>query len=262
MQTSNISSKFSKLMLQKRKALIPYIIPGITSLEDTRDLVLSLEDAGSDIIKIGIPFSDPVVDGPVLQKASQLALNNGVNTDEVFETIDKIRQNSTIPIVFLVYYNCIFRYGRECFIKKCQQCGVDGLIIPDLPFEERQELEPLALGASMDIITIVSPVLGERMEKILPYAKGFVHCVCTTGASGEGNSFDVQLIEFLQGISEITKIPRVIDFDISSPEQVNQISDYCEGVVVGSALLKRVMTEGVASGLTFIRELRALLNRG
>lgn len=262
MQISNISSKFSKLILQKRKVLIPYITPGITSLEDTRDLVLSLEDVGSDMVNVGIPFSDPVVDGPVLQKASQLALKNGVNTDQVFETVYKIRQSSAIPIVFLVYYNCVFRYGRESFVKQCRQCGVDGLIIPDLPLEEKQELEPLALSASIDIITTVSPVLGERMKKILPYTKGFIHCICAAGGAGGEKVFDVRLVEFLQEISKITKVPRVVDFNISTPKQIYPILDYCEGVMVGDTFIRRVMNEGMVSGLTFIKELRRLLNRG
>ena len=168
---SRISQSFEQLERDSKKALIPFVMPGIPPGSDTLDLVLSLEDLGCNIVEIGIPFSDPIADGPVIQRASSLALKQGFHTDRVFELASRIRCRSTIPLVLLAYYNCIFSYGVKDFIGCCIKSGVDGLIIPDLPFEERDEINDFIRGVDIDVITLAAPNSGSRLKKILPGAR-------------------------------------------------------------------------------------------
>lgn len=257
---SRISKRLSSQLKEGRKALIPFIMPGIYDMETTVNLVLDLEKSGSDVIEIGIPFSDPVADGPVIQKVAQLALEKGIYTPQVFELVGMIRKKTSIPLVFLVYYNCVFKYGKKEFIEECANRGVDGLIIPDLPFEENGEMAEVLSDVPVDLITLATPTSGERLKKIIPPAKGFVYCVSTTGVTGERQELPANLKDFLMEVKNYTSIPRAVGFGISSAEHVEIIKDYCEGVIVGSALLRRLMNEGYEEGIQFMRDLRSALD--
>lgn len=273
---SRVTRSFELLKASGQTGLIPFIIPGISRAnnplspidhssvfepDNTVELILGLEAAGSDIIEIGIPFSDPVADGPVIQQAAHLALQQGINTDRVFELVEKVRQKSSIPLVLLVYYNCVYRYGRESFIRQCRQRGVDGLIIPDLPLEERGEISALLKGLPLDLITLVSPTSGQRLKRILNIAPGFVYCISRTGVTGERPELSDQLTKLLADIKGLSNTPRAVGFGISNQQQVRELRNHCEGVIVGSALVRRLLGNGLSAGLTFIRELRIALDQ-
>lgn len=273
---SRITRSFELLKASGQTGLIPFIIPGISRAssplspidhssvfepDNTVELILGLEAAGSNIIEIGIPFSDPVADGPVIQQAAHLALQQGINTDRVFELVEKVRQKSSIPLILLVYYNCVYRYGRESFIRQCRQRGVDGLIIPDLPLEERGEISALLKGLPPDLITLVSPTSGQRLKRILNIAPGFVYCISRTGVTGERPELSDQLTKLLADIKGLSNTPRAVGFGICNQQQVREIRNHCEGVIVGSALVRRLLGNGLSAGLTFIRELRIALDQ-
>lgn len=252
---SRIENAFYK---NNRKALIPFIVPGVCGAP-VDEIVCSLVDNGADIVEIGIPFSDPVADGPTIQRAGQMALNNGMNTDIVFDMVAKARSKSDVPLVLLVYYNTIFKYGNEKFVEKCLQSGIDGLIVPELPFEERAELDDVIAERPIDLITLAAPTSGDRLKKILPPAKGFIYCVSKAGVTGERSELSPDLKGFMIEVKAYTDKPRAIGFGISSPDMVKSVKAHCEGVIVGSALVRRLLDEDVKSAMDFIYSLRKAL---
>lgn len=188
---NRIEAKMKALQEKGEKAFITYITAGLPDLEGTKKLLKAQEEAGLDVVELGIPFSDPVADGPVIQDASYKAICNGINLKKVFVTVEELRkEGSELPIVFMMYYNTILHYGVEAFVKKCNEVGVDGLIIPDLPLEEQEEIAKyLNQDETTILIQLVSPVSGDRIPKILDGAKGFVYCVSSMGVTGQGSRF-------------------------------------------------------------------------
>ncbi|ABR47295.1 tryptophan synthase, alpha subunit [Alkaliphilus metalliredigens QYMF] len=237
---SRITNKLQALKEYDEKALITYVTAGDPDLETTFDLVLAMEKAGADIIELGIPYSDPLADGPVIQRASQRALNAGANMEAIFELVIKLREKTQIPLVFLVYYNCVFKYGLETFLNRCQEIGIDGLIIPDLPLEERRELQVMMQQYPMDLIPLVAPTSEDRMKEIVQDAEGFIYCVSSTGVTGKRNSLAGNLEGFMQQLRTYTEIPLVIGFGISNSEMMDKLKNICDGFIIGSAVIEKI----------------------
>ncbi|SES89036.1 tryptophan synthase, alpha chain [Natronincola peptidivorans] len=257
---SRITKRFELLQAKQEKALITYITAGDPDLNTTQQLVLEMEKAGADIIELGIPYSDPLADGPVIQRASQRALAGGANIDTIFQLVESIRRDTEIPLVFLVYFNCVFKYGLERFLNKCHRKGIDGLVIPDLPLEERSELQNMMQQYAIDLIPLVAPTSEERIKKIVANASGFVYCVSSMGVTGKRNSFDVDLAGFVDKVKKHTNIPAALGFGISTPETVEKLKNQCDGLIVGSAIIEKIeeglkdntITENVCS---FVKKL-------
>jgi len=237
---SRISEKFNKLREKNEKALITYVTSGDPDLDTTLSLVLAMEKAGADIVELGIPYSDPLADGPVMQRAAQRALKVGVNIDSICDMVSRIRDNTEIPIVFLVYFNSIHRYGIKKFLDRCHNSGVDGLIIPDLPVEERRELNEVMKGYPIDLIALVAPTSEDRIREIVLDAEGFVYCISSKGVTGARNHFEVDLSNFINKVKKYTTTPLAIGFGISNKEAIKNLKGLCDGLIVGSAIVKKI----------------------
>ncbi len=227
-----------------KKAFIAFITAGDPDLETTYQCILEMEKAGASLIEIGIPFSDPVAEGPVIQGANIRALNGGVNTSKVFELVEKVRQVSQIPLCFMTYYNVVFHYGVEKFMARCQEVGIDGLILPDLSFEESDEVNQFKEKYDLELISFVAPTSSNRVKMIARQAKGFIYLVSSMGVTGTRSSFAGGLEELVQLIKQETNTPVAIGFGINTPDQVREFSQYCDGVIVGSAIVKIIEKHG------------------
>ena len=236
---SNIASAFSK-----GKAFIPFITCGDPDTETTYRAVLEAVKNGADLIELGIPFSDPTAEGPVIQGANIRALAGGITTDKVFELVRKIRREVSIPLVFMTYANVVFSYGSDRFIKTCQEIGIDGLIIPDVPFEEKEEFQPYCDKYGVDLISMVAPTSEDRVTMIAKEAKGFIYIVSSMGVTGVRSSFSNDLGKVVEKIREVTDVPCAIGFGISNPEQAAKMSQFADGVIVGSAIVKILEEKG------------------
>lgn len=241
---NRIEAKMKALQEKGEKAFITYITAGLPDLEGTKKLLKAQEKAGLDVVELGIPFSDPVADGPVIQDASYKAICNGINLKKVFVTVEELRkEGSELPIVFMMYYNTILHYGVEAFVKKCNEVGVDGLIIPDLPLEEQEEIAKyLNQDETTILIQLVSPVSGDRIPKILDGAKGFVYCVSSMGVTGQGADFHKEVLSYLKSVKAVAKIPVMMGFGIRTAEDVKPMKDTIDGAIVGSHFI-RLMEE-------------------
>ena len=241
---NRIEAKFENLKTKNEKAFITYITAGLPDLEKTKDIVRAQEKAGTDVIELGIPFSDPIADGPVIQAASYEAIQNGATLKKIFVMLEELRQEGVkIPIVFMMYYNTVLHYGVEEFVKKCNETGVDGLIIPDLPFEEQDEIQQLLDQSDKTIfIQLVSPVSKDRIPMILEHAKGFVYCVSSMGVTGQSGEFHKEVISYLKEVKKISKIPVMMGFGIKEAKDVTPMKDIIDGAIVGSHFIN-VMRE-------------------
>ncbi|MGB6127504.1 MAG: tryptophan synthase subunit alpha [Psychrilyobacter sp.] len=236
---SRIEKKFKEL--GEKKALITYITAGDPSLEKTEQLIYAMEKGGADIIELGVPYSDPIADGPIIQAAGKRALDNGTTLFKIFEIVKKAREKTDIPLVFLIYFNTILSQGIENFIKKCQETGIDGLIIPDLPLEEREEISEFIVGSGIDLIPLVAPNSKERLKNIINCGgSGFVYCISSFGVTGVREKFEVDLKSFLEDVREETDLPLAVGFGISTREHVEKIHSIADGAIVGSAIVKLV----------------------
>lgn len=237
---SRITKKFEDIEKAGVKALISYITAGDPSLDTTYRLVFEMERAGVDIIELGVPYSDPLADGPIIQRASQRALKAGANIDEIFNLVEKIREKSQMPIVLLVYFNCIFNYGFKNFLDKGQNKGIDGLIIPDLPLEERKELQQMMKKTFIDLIPLVAPTSKERIKAIVAEGSGFVYCISSMGVTGKRKDFNDDLNEFLEDVRKYTDLPLALGFGIASVDAVNKLKNLCDGLIVGSGIVEQI----------------------
>ncbi len=226
------------------KAFIGFLTAGDPSLEKTEEFVLEMVKAGADLIEIGIPFSDPIAEGEVIQRANIRALANGTTMDKVFETVKKIRQKTQVPLVFLTYLNPVFTYGYDHFFRECSEYGIDGVIIPDIPFEEKSELMPFSDKYNVDIISLIAPTSEERINKLASCAKGFVYCVSSKGVTGVRSEIKTDLKSIVSSVRSATKVPVAVGFGISTPEQASEISKYADGIIVGSAIVKIIEQYG------------------
>ncbi|TCW37332.1 tryptophan synthase alpha chain [Thermohydrogenium kirishiense] len=237
---NRIDKKFYELKQKGLKAMIPFITAGDPSLDVTVELVFKMEEGGADIIEIGIPYSDPLADGPIIQASSTRALKNGTKIDNIMDAVKKIRQKSEIPLVYLVYYNSIFKYGIERFVNEAKESGIDGLIIPDLPLEERKDIKEISEKYGIYLIPLVAPTSKERIKSICESGKGFVYCVSTKGVTGIRNSIETDIKEYMRTVSEYTNMPKAIGFGISGPDMAKRFAPYCDGIIVGSAIVKMI----------------------
>ncbi len=222
----------------KGKAFIPFITCGDPSLEVTEQLVYAMEEAGADLIELGIPFSDPTAEGPVIQAANIRALSGGVTTDKVFAMVEKIRKNSSIPMVFMTYANVVFSYGTERFVKKAAEVGMDGLILPDVPFEEKEEFDGICKEYGLDLISLIAPTSHERISMIAKEAQGFVYCVSSLGVTGMRSQITTDIGAMVDLVKKAKDIPCAVGFGISNPEQAKKMAGQSDGVIVGSAIVK------------------------
>ncbi len=226
------------------KAFIAFVTAGDPDLETTARLLPALEQAGADLIEIGVPFSDPVAEGVVIQRANERALAAGTTTDKLFELVAEARKTVSAPLVFLTYLNPIFTYGTERFMKRCRECGVDGLIVPDLPFEEKGELLPLCRTYGVELVPLVAPTSGERIERIAREAEGFVYCVSSMGVTGVRTEIKTDIGEIVRHVKAATDVPCAVGFGISTPEQARKMAAVADGAIVGSAIVKLVEQYG------------------
>ncbi|MEW6661389.1 MAG: tryptophan synthase subunit alpha [Bacillota bacterium] len=238
---SKITQTFKNLKLKGQKALIPYVSCGDPSLEFTEKLVLKLADAGADIIELGIPYSDPVADGPTIQKAAQRALAGGISLEKIFGLVASLRERIQTPLILMTYFNPIYRYGLEKFVFRALQARVDGIIVPDLPPEEAGTLKEITNSANMDLIFLVAPTSTDhRMKKIGVLASGFIYCVSVTGVTGSRENIASGLDTFLKRVRSHTDLPLAVGFGISSPETARQAAQVADGVIVGSSIIELI----------------------
>lgn len=230
---SNIKSAFSK-----GKAFIAFLTCGDPDLETTAAAVREAEKNGADLIELGIPFSDPTAEGPVIQGANIRALSGGVTTDKIFDFVKELRRDVKIPMVFMTYANVVFSYGAETFISTCKEIGIDGLILPDIPYEEKDEFLPLCKKYEVDLISLIAPTSKERIAMIAKEAEGFIYLVSSLGVTGERSEITTDLESILKVIRESTSVPCAIGFGISTPEQAKKMADISDGAIVGSAIVK------------------------
>ncbi|MFC1692932.1 tryptophan synthase subunit alpha [Candidatus Latescibacterota bacterium] len=244
-----IEKRFEELHGQGRKAFIAYITAGDPSLDATISLVMEFEKAGVDIIELGIPFSDPIADGPVNQEAAQRALKNGVNIGKILNAVREIRKSSQVPVIFFTYLNTILAYGLERFADDAADSGVDGVLVLDLPPEEAGEYKRIMDSKNIDTIFLISPITpDDRLEIIVHNTTGFVYYVSQMGVTGERDRVADNVSVKIHKIRSKTIVPVVVGFGISSPEQVKEIAGYGDGVVVGSSIVKRIGKLGVNPG--------------
>ncbi len=221
---------------KNEKAFITYITAGLPNLETTREIIKAQERAGVDVIEMGIPFSDPIADGPVIQQASYDAIQNGATLKKIFVTLEEMRAEGVeVPIIFMMYYNTVLHYGVEAFVKKCQETGVDGLIIPDLPLEEQDEIKQVLGNDDRTIlIQLVSPVSKDRVVDILKDARGFVYCVSSMGVTGQAGAFHKEVVNYLSDVKKVSKIPVMMGFGIRTAADLAPMKDIIDGAIVGS----------------------------
>ncbi len=228
------------------KAFIPFITCGDPSLELTRQLVGAMAEAGADIIELGIPFSDPTAEGPVIQEANLRALSAGCTTDKVFELVRQVRADGvTIPLVFMTYANVVFSYGLERFISTMEEVGMDGLILPDVPFEEKAEFAPTCQAHGIDFISLIAPTSEHRIAKIAADAAGFVYCVSSLGVTGTRSEITTDIGAMVAMIKAANpEVPCAVGFGISNPEQAAKMAALSDGAIVGSAIVKLIAANG------------------
>ena len=226
------------------KAFIPFITCGDPDLETTASIVREMVKNGADLIELGIPFSDPTAEGPVIQNANLRALSGGVTTDRIFDLVRNLRKDVSIPLVFMTYANVVFSYGAEKFISTLNDIGIDGLILPDLPFEEKEEFQPLCNKYGIALISLIAPTSENRIAMIAKEAQGFLYIVSSLGVTGTRSEITTDLSSIVRIVRENTDIPCAIGFGISGPEQAKKMAALSDGAIVGSAIVKIVEKEG------------------
>lgn len=236
---SNIKNAF-----QNKKAFIGFLTAGDPDLSTTKECIFAMEEAGADLIEIGIPFSDPIAEGIVIQGANIRSLQNKTCLNDIFNLVKQVRTKTNIPIVFLTYINPVFNYGYEEFFKTCKESGVDGIIIPDLPFEEKEEIKEPSAKYNIDVISLIAPTSEDRIKEIAKDAKGFVYIVSSMGVTGVRNEITTDLESIVKLVKNATSTPTAIGFGINTPEQAKHFSEIADGVIVGSAIVKLIEKHG------------------
>ena len=223
---------------EKGKAFIAFITCGDPDLETTAAVVRSAVENGADLIELGIPFSDPTAEGPVIQGANLRALQGGVTTDKIFDLVRELREDVSIPMVFMTYANVVYSYGAERFIRTCREIGIDGLILPDVPFEEKEEFLPLCHQYGVDLVSLIAPTSENRIAEIAAEAEGFLYIVSSLGVTGTRSEITTDLASIVSVVRRHSKIPCAVGFGISTPEQARKMADVSDGAIVGSAIIK------------------------
>lgn len=257
---NRIDTKLNLIKQKGQKAVITFITAGYPTLDTTVDLVLAMEETGADIIELGIPYSDPLADGVIIQEASSVALKNGAKICKIMNTVKSIRAKSSIPLVYMVYYNSMFKYGTEKFIREAKEVGIDGIIIPDLPIEERKDILEIADKYNIYLIPLVAPTSKERIKNITDGAKGFIYCVSTMGVTGVRDKINTNIEEYMKTVASYTENPKALGFGISNAKMAEEFKGYCDGIIIGSAVIKKVMEsvnreDAIENVKTFISEI-------
>ena len=238
---SNIAKAF-----ENGKAFVPFITCGDPDLDTTARCVVEMQKAGASLIELGIPFSDPTAEGPVIMEASLRALENGCTTDKVFDMVKRLRTelNVTVPMVFMTYANVVFSYGIERFCKKASEVGIDGIILPDVPYEEKDEFDGICKRYGIDLISLIAPTSHERISMVAKEASGFIYIVSSLGVTGTRSEITTDLDSIVDVVRKNTDIPCAIGFGISTPDQAKKMADISDGAIVGSAIIKIIEKYG------------------
>ena len=236
---SNIRKAF-----EKGKAFIAFITCGDPDLETTAKVVRAAAENGADLIELGIPFSDPTAEGPVIQGANLRALTGGITTDKIFAFVKELRRDVKVPMVFMTYANVVFSYGAEKFISTCREIKIDGLILPDLPLEEKEEFQPLCRQYDINLISLIAPTSENRIAMIAKEAEGFIYIVSSLGVTGTRSEIKTDLASIINVVRENTDVPCAIGFGISTPEQAKKMAEISDGAIVGSAIIKLLEKHG------------------
>lgn len=246
------------------KAFIPFVTGGDPDLETTERLLYEMAAKGADLIEIGIPFSDPIAEGPVIQEADKRALDAGCTTDQLFDLVERVRKEIKIPLVFMTYLNPIYSYGSERFLSNCKKVGIDGVIVPDLPFEEKDELKDLCKQYGIELISLIAPTSKERIKTIAKEAEGFIYCVSSMGVTGVRSEITSDVGGMVALVREVTDIPVAIGFGIATPRQAEDMAKISDGVIVGSAIVKMIAAQGrnsVEAVGEYVADMKAAANR-
>lgn len=233
-----------KTVFENGKAFIAFVTCGDPDLETTAAVVREAVKNGADLIELGIPFSDPTAEGPVIQGANLRALSGGVTTDKVFGLVEELRKDVEVPMVFMTYANVVFSYGTERFISKCAETGIDGIILPDLPYEEKDEFQPVCRKYGVDLVSLIAPTSENRIAMIASDADGFLYIVSSLGVTGMRSEIKTDLNSIVKIVRENTDIPCAIGFGISTPEQAKKMAYISDGAIVGSAIVKLIEKHG------------------
>ena len=248
---------------ENKKAFIVFVTGGDPDLETTEKLIPQMAQAGADLIEIGIPFSDPIAEGVVIQAADERALKSGTTTDKLFEMVKRVRGKVDVPLVFMTYANPIYTYGTEKFTKRCAECGIDGIIVPDVPFEEKDEMDGACEAAGIELISMIAPTSKARINMIASQAKGFLYCVSSLGVTGVRNKITTNIKEMVDDVKMVSDIPCAIGFGISTPEQAREMAALSDGVIVGSAIVRIIAQYGrdcIEPVCRYVREMKAAVD--
>lgn len=254
--------KMSKIKqaFQQKKAFIAFLTAGDPGADSTVEYILAMEEAGADLIEIGIPFSDPTAEGTVIQEANVRALRAGMTVEGVFSIVERVREKSQIPLVFLTYMNPVFFYGYENFCQRCRDLGVDGLIIPDLPFEEKGELAEIARRFDVDLISMIAPTSEDRIKRIAADASGFLYVVSSMGVTGVRREITTDVKAMVESVRKVSQIPTAIGFGIRTPQQAREMAAVSDGAIVGSAIVNLIADHGAEARealMDYVREMKA-----
>lgn len=244
------------------KAFIPFITCGDPDLETTKAVVHAAVSSGADLIELGIPFSDPTAEGPVIQGANLRALSGGVTTDKIFDMVRELRKDVTVPMVFMTYANVVFSYDAEKFIKTCSEIGIDGLILPDIPYEEKEEFDPICKKYGVDLISLIAPTSHDRIAMIAREASGFIYIVSSLGVTGTRNEITTDIAAMVEMIRQNSSLPCAVGFGISTPQQAAKMASLSDGAIVGSAIIKLIAQYGkdaAAPVAAYVKEMKDAL---
>ena len=228
----------------KNKAFVPFITCGDPDLETSKEIIKELANNGADLIELGIPFSDPTAEGPVIMEANIRALANGITTDDVFEMVSEVSGEIDIPLVFMTYANVVFSYGVERFFKRCQETGICGIILPDVPYEEKEEFEEVADRFDVEFISMIAPTSEDRIDTIAAGAKGFIYIVSSLGVTGTRAELNGNIKSLVERVREKTDVPCAVGFGISTPAQAAEMANISDGAIVGSAIVRVIAEYG------------------
>ena len=246
------------------KAFISFVTGGDPDLETTEKLIVAMEAAGADLIEIGIPFSDPIAEGAVIQEANERALSAGCTTDKLFDMVKGVRGKVSVPLVYLTYIYPIYTYGKDRFFKRCVECGIDGIIVPDLPFDEKEELELDCLKYGVDLISLIAPTSNDRIRMIAEQATGFIYCVSSMGVTGVRSEIKTDISSMISMVREVTSTPCAVGFGISTPDQAREFAAVSDGAIVGSAIVKIISQYGkdsIKPVADYVREMKEAVRK-
>lgn len=252
-----------KSAFENKKAFIAFVTGGDPDIETTEALIPQMAEAGADLIEIGIPFSDPIAEGVVIQAADERALKAGTTTDKLFDMVKRVREKVDIPLVFMTYVNPIYTYGTERFTRRCAECGIDGVIVPDVPYEEHEEVRGACEAAGIELISMIAPTSKERIGMIAKEAKGFLYCVSSLGVTGVRSKITTNIKEMVEQVKEVTDIPCAIGFGIATPAQAKEMAAVSDGAIVGSAIVRMIAEHGkdcIKPVCDYVKEMKAAVS--